>query len=252
VQAAHRRTEDALVHLQRLDALKTQFIQNVSHELRTPLAIVQGYIDLTLDSTFGDDMEPVLKQAFQTIRTNMHHLGKLVDSITVLEDTEMQKLSPTPQPILPLFIAALQAANERADQQQSEIITELPDALPLVNVDAHAIGRVFGQILDNAIKFNHRPGKIWTRAWLQDAEVWLQVQDEGIGIPATELPRIFRRFYQVDGTTSRKYGGMGLGLAIVREVVEAHGGRAWAESAGVDQGVTVTIALPVYKPEVLS
>ncbi len=252
VQAAHRRTEDALVHLQRLDALKTQFIQNVSHELRTPLAIVQGYIDLTLDSTFGDDMEPVLKQAFQTIRTNMHHLGKLVDSITVLEDTEMQKLSPTPQPILPLFIAALQAANERAAQQQSEIITELPDALPLVNVDAHAIGRVFGQILDNAIKFNHRPGKIWTRAWLQDAEVWLQVQDEGIGIPATELPRIFRRFYQVDGTTSRKYGGMGLGLAIVREVVEAHGGRAWAESAGVDQGVTVTIALPVYKPEVLS
>jgi signal transduction histidine kinase len=252
VQAAHQRTEDALVHLQRLDALKTQFIQNVSHELRTPLAIVQGYIDLTLDSALGDDMEPVLKQAFQAIRENMHHLSKLVDSITVLEDAEMQTLSPTPQPILPLFNAALQAVSERASQQQLEIIDELPDTLPLVNVDAYAIGRVFGQILDNAIKFNRGPGRIWTRAWPQDVEVWLQVQDEGIGIPANELPRIFSRFYQVDGTTSRKYGGLGLGLAIVKEVVEAHGGHAWAESAGVNQGVTVTVVLPAYKPEVSS
>lgn len=249
VQAAHRRAEDALIHMQRLDALKTQFIQNVSHELRTPLAIVQGYIDLTLDSALGNDMEPVLKQAFEAIRVNMHHLGKLVDSITVLEDAEMQKLSLTPQPILPLFTAALQALSERAAQQQLEIINELPESLPLVSVDAHAIGRVFGQLLDNAIKFNRGPGRIWARAWRQEAEVWLQVEDEGIGIPAHELPRIFNRFYQVDGTTKRKYGGLGLGLAIVKEVVAAHGGRVWAESGGVNRGTSLTVALPIYKPE---
>lgn len=78
----------------------------------------------------------------------------------------------------------------------------------------------------------------------------LQIRDEGIGIARTELPHIFERFYQIDGTTSRKYGGLGLGLAIVKEVVAAHHGRVWAESQGTGCGTTVTIMLPIYKPEV--
>ena len=252
VQTAHQRTEEALAHLQRLDALKTQFIQNVSHELRTPLAIVRGYIDLTLDSAFGDEMEPVLKQAFQTIRTHIHHLNTLVEAITVLEDAETQRLAPIPQPVRPIVRTAVQAISPLAAQQQIEIIADLPDTLPLVTMDAHYILRALSQVLDNAIKFNRKPGRMWVKAWAHEDEVWLRIEDEGIGIPAAELPHIFERFYQIDGTTSRKYGGMGLGLAIVKEVVAAHQGRVWAESRGEDQGTALTIALPIHKPEVRS
>lgn len=250
VQAAQQHAEEALAYLQRLDALKTQFIQNVSHELRTPLAIVRGYIDLTLDSTLGDEMEPVLKQAFQSIRTHIHHLNTLVEAITVLEDAEMQRLVPLPQPLLPLLRTALQTVSERAAQQQVEFIVELPDELPTINMDAHYIVRAFNQILDNAIKFNRKPGRMWVKAWPHDDEVWVRVEDEGIGISENELPHIFERFYQIDGTTSRKYGGLGLGLAIVKEVITAHRGRVWAESLGVERGTAVNIVLPIHKPEV--
>jgi|GEM_PF-4879439 len=251
-QTAHRVTEEALAYLQRLDALKTQFIQNVSHELRTPLAIVRAYTDLTLDSTFSDEIEPILKHTFHTIRTHIHHLNALVEDVTVLEDAEMQRLSPLPQPMPPIVQAALKAVDTRAAEQQVHIITDLPDVLPTVNIDAHYIFHAFNQILDNAIKFNRKPGCMWVKAIAHQDEVWLRVEDEGIGIPAAELPHIFERFYQIDGTTSRKYSGMGLGLAIVKEVVAAHRGRVWAESEGPGYGTAVTIALPIYRPEVRS
>ena len=242
--------EEALAHLQRLDALKTQFIQNVSHELRTPLAIVRGYIDLTLDSALGDEMEPVLKQAFQTIRTHIHHLNTLVEAITVLEEAKTPRLSPIPQPVQPIVRMALQEISPLAAKQQVEVIADLPDALPVVTMDAHYVLRALNQVLDNAIKFNRKPGRMWAKAWAHEDEVWLRVEDEGIGIPPAELPHIFERFYQIDGTTSRKYGGMGLGLAVVKEVVAAHQGRVWAESQGEGQGTALTIALPIHKPEV--
>ena len=249
-QAAQQHAEEALAYLRRLDALKTQFIQNVSHELRTPLAIVRGYIDLTLDSAFGDEMEPVLKQSFQAIRTHIHHLNALVEAITLLEDAEMQRLSLLPQSILPIVRMALQGIRESATQQQVEIIADLPQTLPTVNIDAHYFVRALNQILDNAIKFNRKPGRMWVKAWAEESEIRLQIRDEGIGIPETELPHIFARFYQIDGTTSRKYNGLGLGLAIVKEVVVAHHGRVWAESRGEGCGTTVTIVLPIYNPEV--
>jgi len=250
VQTAHQRTEATLAYLQYLDTLKTQFIQNVSHELRTPLAIVRGYIDLTLDSASDNEMEPDLKQAFQTIRAHIHHLNSRVEAITVLEDAEMQRLSLLPQSILPIVRTTLQTVSECAAQQQVEIIADLPEMLPTVNMDSHYIVRALKQVFDNAIKFNCKPGRMWVKAWIDTDEVWLRVKDEGIGIPESELPHIFERFYQVDGTTSRKYGGLGLGLAIVKEVVVAHRGRVWAESQGVGCGTAVTITLPIYKSEV--
>ncbi len=249
-QAAQQRAETALAYLQRLDVLKTQFIQNVSHELRTPLTIVRGYIDLTLDSALGDEMEPVLKQSFQNIRTHIHRLNALVEAVTLLENAETQQLSMLPQSALPIVRTALQAIREHAAQQQVQIIADLPQALPTVNIDAHYFTRALNQVLDNAIKFNNKPGHMWVTAWAEGDEMGLQIKDEGIGIAKTELPHIFERFYQIDGTTSRKYGGLGLGLAIVKEVVAAHHGRIWAESQGTGCGTTVTITLPIYKPEV--
>ncbi|MFL7792452.1 MAG: sensor histidine kinase, partial [Anaerolineae bacterium] len=127
---------------------------------------------------------------------------------------------------------------------------DLPNALPIATIDAHYLIRALSQVLDNAIKFNRKPGRVWVKAAVNEDEIWLRIEDEGIGISAVELPHIFERFYQIDGTTSRKYGGMGLGLAIVKEVIAAHQGRVWAESQGEGQGTALTIALPIHKPEV--
>lgn len=248
VQQARRSTEQALERLQRLDAMKTQFIQNVSHELRTPLTIIKGYIDMVLDTSLGFKMAPTMKQAIQGVQTHTHHLVKIVESITALEDAELGNIELTPQPVMPVLITAVQTVWQRAMRYEMEILLDLPDYLPKVKLDTQPLIRAFHNVLDNAIKFNRRGGKIWVKAWSEDAHVYLQVRDSGIGIPQEELACIFERFYQVDGTASRQYGGMGLGLSIVQEIIQAHGGEVWAESRGPDQGTRLTMKLPIYRP----
>ncbi len=247
-QAAHRRTEEAYDHLRRLDALKSQFIQNVSHELRTPLAIVKGYVDLALDESFGFTMDAPLQQAMSAIQTHTNNLVQLVESITTLEDAEIENFDLQPQPILPVLLTALQSIRQAALRKQVQVSVDTPPQLAWVLVDPPRLGHAVGHLLDNAVKFNRTGGKVFLRAWVQDNEVNCQVADTGVGIPQAELERIFDRFYQVDGSSSRQYGGMGLGLSIVREVIARHGGRVWAESAGHNHGSTLTFVLPVYHP----
>lgn len=243
---ARQRAETAYEDLRRLDAMKSQFIQNVSHELRTPLAIVKGYLDLVLDASFGFKLEPNMAQALRAMQTHTNRLTNLVESITTLENVAAGQLDRHPQPVLPVFLRALQAIRQKVDRHHLELIVNLEEGLPQVNLDPQQLGLALWHLLDNAIKFNRRGGHIWLEAWEQGDEVFCTIRDEGIGIPATEQPRIFDRFYQVDGSTRRRYEGMGLGLSITKEVMESHGGRVWVNSEGPDAGTTFTIALPVY------
>ncbi len=246
-QEARLRTEEAYHHLQKLDNLKSQFVQNVSHELRTPLAIVKGYVDLALDDSFGFSMDPQLAQAMGAIQTHTNHLVELVEAITSLEDVEMEGLQLRPQPLLPVILTALQAVRQKALRHTLRLHIDLPAQLPVVNLDPQRLGQAFGHLLDNAVKFNKPGGDIWVRGWTKNGKVWVQIADSGIGLREKELAQLFQRFYQVDGTSSRKYGGMGLGLSIVKEVVERHGGRVRAESPGLDQGSAFTVVLPEYR-----
>lgn len=245
-RAARQRAEDAYENLRRLDAMKSQFIQNVSHELRTPLAIVKGYLDLVLDVSFGFTLEPSMEQALKAMQTHTNRLTSLVESITTLENVETGQLERHPQPILPVFLRALQAIRQKAERQDLELITDLEPQLPQVNVDPQQLGLALWHLLDNAIKFNRPNGHVWLRAWTEGAEVRCTIRDDGIGIPREEQSRIFERFYQVDGSTKRRYEGMGLGLSIAREVLEKHGGRIWVSSEGPNTGATFTLALPIY------
>jgi hypothetical protein len=247
-EEARQRVEEAYAHLQQLDAMKSQFIQNVSHELRTPLGVVKGYVDMALDETFGFKLDSTFAQVMSAISTHTNHLADLVESITAIEDIEMGSVRLTPQPIRSVCLTAIQSIWQMAMRKGMEIVTELPD-LPVVNLDAQFLARALVHILDNAIKFNRENGVIQMTAWTKEDEVWIQVKDEGIGIPASELERVFERFYQVNGTTTRRHGGMGLGLSVAREVITRHDGRVWAESPGEGQGTTITIILPVYNPE---
>lgn len=248
-QAALRRAEAAYADLQRLDAMKSQFIQNVSHELRTPLAIVKGYVDLILDASFGFDTDPVLEQSLVAIQTHTNRLVDLVESVTMLEDLEAGALESYPQPLLPVLIKAVKSVQQQVNRHNLKLVLEFPAHLPKVDLDPQRLGLALWHLLDNAIKFNQEGGRIWVKAWKKDEEVYCEICDEGIGISQEEKERIFDRFYQVDGTTKRKYGGMGLGLSLVKEVVEKHNGYVEVESAGYHQGSCFRIILPIHQPQ---
>ncbi len=240
--------EEAFLQLQRLDSMKNQFIQNTSHELRTPLAIVKGYVDLIIDGVIDTSDPEDLKPAMQAIQTYTDNLVALVESITTLEASEVGSLELTLQPIQPICRAAIRANWQQAHRRRIAILAEIPDDLPLVPVDAEGMSRALNQVLDNALKFSPPDSTIRLTAFQENGHLYVRVQDEGIGIPKAELERIFDRFYQVDGATTRRHGGMGLGLSLVKEMVQRHHGKVWADSPGTNLGTTISIELPIHPP----
>ncbi len=244
-----RQAEDALSQLRHFDALKGQFIQNVSHELRTPLAIVKGYVDLIADGSLGASADPLLNQAIQAIHTHTNNLVRLVDSITTLGDADVGRLSLVPQPLYPICDAAVKAIWQHALRRNITIVSEIPQTLPAVDIDAEGMLRALNHVLENAVKFSPEGSEVRFLAFADDSWVRLQVKDNGIGIPTAQLDRVFDRFYQVDGQSTRRYGGMGIGLSLVKEVVQIHHGEVWAESPGEGQGATISIKLPIGRNE---
>jgi signal transduction histidine kinase len=249
-------SEEVVTQLQQLDQLKGQFIRNVSHELRTPLAIVKGYVDLIVDGVIDDgifdqETNPGLAAAMGAIHTHTDNLIRIVETITTLGDADVGRLSLTPQPLHEICEAALRANWQQALRQHVSIVADLPADLPLVAADAQGLLRALNHVLENAIKFSQpetRPGEgptVHFRAFERGAYVWIQVEDKGIGIPPDELGRIYDRFYQVHGESTRRYGGLGIGLALVKEVVERHHGEVVVESPGEGLGTTVSIKLPI-------
>ena len=245
-QEAHRSIQQAYDDLHRLDIMKSQFIQNVSHELRTPLSIVKGYVDLLVkrEAVATNDS---LAKPLAAVQTYANKLVDIVEAITTLENMEVGTMLIQPQPILPIFQQAIQANLQKSVRRKIRQVEELPAELPRVNLDPRQLGLATLHLLDNAIKFSTAGHSIWVRAWEEKNLVYFQVEDEGIGIAPAEQSRIFKRFYQVDGSMSRQHGGMGLGLAIVKAVIEGHQGKVWVESAGIAQGSTFTFTLPIYR-----
>jgi signal transduction histidine kinase len=247
VRAARDRAEAAYGELRHLDTLKSQFIQNVSHELRTPLTTIKGYVDLILDNSFGFTCDPLLSQALTAIQSHTNHLVDLVESVTTLEILEAGRIEAQPQPILPILLKSLESIQPMVERKRQQLVVDLPAELPEVNLDAERLELALWQLLDNAVKFNQERGCVWVRAWEENNCIYCEVRDEGIGIQPDKLEHIFERFYQVDGSVKRKYGGMGLGLSIAKEVVLAHGGSIRAASGGTGRGTTFELSLPIYQ-----
>lgn len=230
--------------LRRLDIMREQFIQNVSHELRTPLALVQGYVEMLVT----DEMEPEQqRQALEVVARQMRALVGLVEAITTFQEMDshalrVEKLAPAM-----LLQTACQMASQVAARAEINLLSTCLNDLAPIGGDFARLAQTLYQLLDNACKFSP-PGSVVTLA-AQPAPsgnaICISVSDQGIGISPAEFAHIFERFYQVDGSTSRRYGGMGLGLALVKEVVEAHGGTVKVQSK-LGQGSTFTLTLPVY------
>jgi signal transduction histidine kinase/response regulator of citrate/malate metabolism len=236
----------ALEQQRRLDRLQREFIQNVSHELRTPLALIRGHAE-TLENGWLGDLQAEQKESISVIARRALMLTKMVNDIINVLEVEQRELMREPidlDALVRACLAEFRAAAERADLV---LIPEIAPGLPQVSGDPLALRRVLDNLVGNALKFTPAGGRVTVQVYCSGETARLQVADTGIGIPDEHLGRIFERFYQVDGSPTRKYGGMGLGLALVKELVEAHGGQIAVESE-VGRGSTFTVTLPIHAP----
>jgi PAS domain S-box-containing protein len=238
----------ALEKQRELDRLKDEFIQNVSHELRTPLGLIQGYAELIHGGDLGP-LDPKQQEPISIIVRRARMLGKLVGNLTAILETETKKARYEVVDLSVLVNNLVVDFQYAAEQAGLALTAEVTPGLAPVRGDPTHLYRVFDNLLGNAVKFTEEGGCIDVRLRQERERLVLDVVDTGVGIPEDQLEQVFERFYQVDGSMSRRYGGAGLGLALVKEIVEAHGGRVSVESQ-VGQGSAFRVELPTYvEPE---
>jgi len=227
--------------LTRLEDLRRNMVSDVAHDLRTPLSNIRGYLEALQDGV----VEPK-REVVDSLHEEAMLLTRLVDDLQELALAEAGQLRLKCQSVAPadLVNKATDAARAQAAAKGIALQADLPEDLPLVNVDPQRIGQVLGNLLSNALTHTPSGGQVIVTAKARESEVELSISDTGEGIPPEHLPYIFERFYRADKSRSRATGGTGLGLAIARQLVEAHGGRIEVESE-VGRGTQFTFTLPV-------
>ena len=225
---------------------RDQMVQNVSHELRTPLTMLYGYTELLADATLGP-LEPRQQQAVRVMRGNAERLRLTVDRLLALRTFHAGKLELAQLDLGTWLQQVMRRWEARAARPASGIQfqLELSCPLPPLTADPDWLGQVILNLLDNAVKFSPQGGLGRVHARAEKDHIIITVSDEGIGIAADKLIGLFEPFHQVDGSAKRLFGGMGVGLALCRVIVEAHGGRIWAQSLGEGRGSTFYVTLPV-------
>jgi histidine kinase len=228
--------------LEKTETMRTQLIGDVAHELRTPLSTIKGYMEGLIDGVLSAENE-----TFQQVHLETTRLQGLVDDLQELSRVESGAYDLD---IQRLIVAKLVEFTEKRISRQFEekgvkLQVEIPEKLPGVMADEDRIGQVLLNLVGNGLQYTPPGGEVNARAWSENDEVFVAIEDTGIGIPKEHLPHIFSRFYRVDKSRARVSGGSGIGLTISKHIVEAHNGRIWAESPGRDQGSTFFFTLPI-------
>lgn len=234
----------SLAQQQELDQFKNTFIQNVSHELRTPLAIIRGYAELLVAGDLGQLSEQQY-ESVEVMARRARMLSKMLDDLLTILAAETQKFEKEPVDLAHMTQLAITDFQAPAKQAGLSLVAMIQPQVPTVYVDSVHLRRVLDNLLGNALKFTPEGGRITVTLTHLDSYVVLEVSDTGIGIPPEQLNKIFQRFYQVDGSSKRRFGGVGLGLALVKEIIESHAGTVSVAST-VGEGTTFRIALPVW------
>src|SRR4030095_6806170 len=229
--------------------LKDEFLATVSHELRTPLTAILGWSRL-LESGALDEQST--KQAIETIWRNAKSQAQIIDDILDVSRiiTGNLYLDLHPMELGPVVENASNAVHPTADAKGIKIDSEINHVPAVVSGDANRLQQVIWNLLSNAVKFTNNGGRVGLKICHVGSAVEIRVTDTGQGISGEFLPFVFDRFRQADSTTTRQHGGLGLGLAIARHLVEIHGGSISAESPGEGQGATFTIKLPLMDSSV--
>jgi len=230
--------------LHEADRMKSEFISNVSHELRTPLFSIRGFLELMKTGKVSD--EEIRAEFVDTMYRKTLHLNRLVDDLLDVARIEQGtfELELGPLAIRPLILHAVSEMQFAADESGVRLDTSLPDNLSPVWGDPNRLEQVVVNLLDNAVKFTGRGGSVTVRAEEVERELVVEVEDTGRGIPTEAMDKLFTRFYQIDASSTRRSGGAGLGLSISQQIVEAHGGRIWAESQE-GKGSTFCFTVPL-------
>lgn len=229
--------------------LKQQFAQTISHELRTPLNLIVSFSELMVQSPeyYGGQLPPAYLRDLSIVERNARHLQSLVNDVLDLARIEAAQMSLAPEQVDPVALVqeAVNTARSLVETRGLKLYTEIKANLPPLWVDPIRIRQVLFNLLNNAARFTEQ-GTVTVGIHLQGKEVIFFVADTGVGIAPEDISQIFEEFQQVDGSTRRRHGGVGLGLAISRRFVELHGGRIWVESQ-LGQGSTFYFSLPVSK-----
>jgi PAS domain S-box-containing protein len=241
VQATNRQLEE-------LDRLRQQYLRNVSHEFRTPLTVIKGYTDHLMQSGAPDERS--FREILRILGESSDRLIELVDTLLEVSRVEQSSAQDTlriqPLDLRDLITGSIADFQVAAGRRQIILSVDLPDPLALEG-DLGLLQQVVRKLVDNAVKYSRAGGHVEVRGHAEEKHIVLHVEDVGIGIPPEHLPRIFEKFYTVDGGLDRRAGGAGVGLYLVREVVRLHGGTVEAQSRP-GQGSRFSVRLPRESP----
>jgi signal transduction histidine kinase len=228
--------------LGKLDRLKSDFIAVASHELRTPLGVILGYAAL-----LKEDADQATSEHAAAVLHSALRMRALIEDMTNMNMLRVgsAEMAMAVQALGPIAEGACDELALLIQAKGQSLRRHIPPEPLRAMADGPKLTMALTNLLNNAMRFTEAGGEIDLGMERHGSEAWLRVRDNGVGLPPDQLERVFDQFYQVENHMTRRHEGMGLGLAIVRAIVRAHGGRAWAESAGPGQGATFTIALPL-------
>ncbi len=250
VQQRTAELEEALRKLSELSQLKANFVANISHELRTPLTHIRGYLELMQSNSFGP-LTPEQSKALGVSLQSTSRLQNLIEDLILFSLASRGEMTLTLSPVdLQQVVQKTSAhARSKAESKQVTLETVVSPNVSWVKADQQKINWVLTQLLDNAIKFTNPGGRVLLSISLDDSNekiVNIVVADTGIGIPEERIDEIFEPFHQLDGSPTRRYGGTGLGLALIREIIEAHGAQIDVKSE-INKGTVISFSLLATK-----
>ena len=238
------REQSARAEAELANRTKDEFLATLSHELRTPLSAILGWSHLVRTGKLDQSQ---MSRAFETIERNARSQSQLIDDLLDVSRIITGKLEIEPEQVdlCAVIEASIDAVRPSFEAKNIDFETQMKSSDCQVEGDANRLQQIFWNLFNNAVKFTPPGGHVRVEVERLDQEVRISVSDTGIGISAEFIPYIFDRFRQADGSTTRNHGGLGLGLAIVRHLVEVHRGTVSVHSDGKDQGSTFIVNLPV-------
>jgi signal transduction histidine kinase len=244
IQKREKDLEESTAELVEASRMKDEFLATLSHELRTPLNSILGWAVLVQEGKLAPDRQ---KSALEAIERNARVQARLIEDLLDVSRIVSGKFTVDASAVRlnQIIDSAIEVVRPAADAKQIRIEFKKPSEPVRVAGDAARLQQVVWNLLSNAVKFTGDRGLVTVKLETTEQQARISVSDNGMGISPEFLPHVFDRFRQADGSSTRKYGGLGLGLAIVRHIVEMHGGSVNVESRGEDQGTSFTITLPL-------
>jgi len=242
-------TFNDITELRSVERMKSEFVSTVSHELRTPLTSIKGFIRTLLDDTEGYYDHEMQREFYRIIDTECDRLVRLISdllNLSRIESGRSLELVVSQVDLRTLMDRVVEAQRSYTTDHEFDVI--VPEDVPRIHADQDKIEQVLTNLLSNAIKYSPDGGRITVQARSQGDRVAVSISDQGIGIPEEHIGRLFTRFHRVDSRDTRKQYGTGIGLYLVKHLVEAHHGQVNVESK-VGEGSTFTVVLPIRQPQ---